>query len=220
MNLNGFVIDTVGTAHWSREALGSFSLLLWLDNDYRSTQMPYQIEALKIADSIRLPARRLTIALLLALLLGLATAWVSQLAIYYHFGGDNGLQRTAQGAKFPTLLANWLSHTKPTSWGRMAAVCTGMGIVWGLAALRNALGWGLNPIGYVVACTWTMQWLWLPMLIGWTAKAVILRYGGMRGYRTALPFFLGLVLGDYAISGALALFYTVCDVPAYRTFPI
>jgi hypothetical protein len=42
----------------------------------------------------------------------------------------------------------------------------------------------------------------------------------MKGYRASLPFFLGLVLGDYAISGALALFYTFVDVPGYRTFPI
>jgi hypothetical protein len=65
-----------------------------------------------------------------------------------------------------------------------------------------------------------MQWLWFPMLLGWIFKALILRYGGMKGYRGALPFFLGLVLGDYTISGGLALFYTLVDAPGYRTFPI
>ncbi|MDX1934415.1 MAG: DUF6785 family protein [Capsulimonadales bacterium] len=221
MNLNGFTVEAVGTAHWPREALGSFSLLLWMDNDYRSTQMPYQTEAWKIADAAGLHARRLAVALLVALIVGLIAGWVSQLYLYYAFGGDNGLQRTAQGAKFPTLLNHWLSNTRPTAWHRIGAVGFGMTAVWGLAALRTAFaGWSLHPIGYVVACTWTMQWLWLPMLIGWLAKTVVLRYGGMRGYRAALPFFFGLILGDYAVSGGLALFYTLFDVPGYRTFPI
>jgi hypothetical protein len=224
MNVNGFLVDAVGTANWSREALGAFSALSWVDSDYRSTQMPYQVETLKMADATgpHRPGgvRRLTVALLIALLVGLAAGWVSQLALFYHFGGDNGLQRTSQGTKFPNQLNNWLANTRPTDWPRLGGVAAGMGVVWTLAALRAAFtAWPLHPIGYVVACTWTMHWLWFPLLVGWLSKSLILRYGGMKGYRAGLPFFLGLVLGDYAISGLLALFYTFADVPGYRTFP-
>ena len=41
-----------------------------------------------------------------------------------------------------------------------------------------------------------MSYLWFSLLLGWASKALIVRYGGMRGYRLALPFFLGFVLGD------------------------
>ncbi|GAB4463092.1 MAG: hypothetical protein OHK0029_31160 [Armatimonadaceae bacterium] len=221
MNVNGFVVDALGTANWSKEALGGFSSVVWMDADYRSTQMPYQIEALKIGDAARIAARRLTVALAIALVIGIASAWISQLAIYYHFGGDNGLQRTNVGDKFPKQLENWLSNTKPTDWGRIAAVGGGAGVVWLLAWVRTIYtAFPFHPIGFVVSTTWTMQWLWLPMFIGWLCKSILLRYGGMPAYRGALPFFLGLVLGDYTISGALALFYTFTDVPGYRTFPV
>lgn len=221
MNVNGFLIEAVGTAHWNREALTSFSSLLWMDSDYRSTQMPYQAEALKIGSTASLAARRLTLALLLSLIVGLAAGWISQLSLYYHFGAENGLQRGSVGEKFGRLLSSWISTTKPTDWGRLGEVGVGMAVVWVLGGLRNVFsGWPLHPVGYVVSCTWTMQWLWCPMLLGWLLKALVLRYGGMRGYRGALPFFLGLVLGDYAISGGLALFYTLVDAPGYRTFPI
>jgi hypothetical protein len=41
--------------------------------------------------------------------------------------------------------------------------------------------------------------LWLPIFVSWLAKVLILRYGGLRGYRRALPFFLGLILGEFFV---------------------
>nr|CAA9293024.1 hypothetical protein AVDCRST_MAG63-4512 [uncultured Armatimonadetes bacterium] len=38
--------------------------------------------------------------------------------------------------------------------------------------------------------------LWFSMFLGWFFKSLVLRYGGMRGYNAALPFFLGLIVGD------------------------
>lgn len=221
MNVNGLVVEALGTATYSRQALGGFSTLLWMDHDYRSTQMPYQMEAMKAGNSAGLEARRLTMALLAALLVGIAAAWLSQLVIYYHYGGDNGLTRTGYGRRWPTLLQNWLSSPRPPDGERLLWVGVGGGMTLLLAALRTGFTWWpLHPIGYVVANTWTMQWIWLPMLIGWFCKAVALRYGGMGLYRSLLPFFYGLILGDYAISGLLALFYTASGLPGYRTFPI
>jgi len=58
------------------------------------------------------------------------------------------------------------------------------------------------------------------VLIGWFLKTVILRFGGVKAFRTGLPFFFGLVLGDYAISGLWSLFFLASGHPGYRTFPI
>ena len=38
--------------------------------------------------------------------------------------------------------------------------------------------------------------LWFSLLLGWVGKTLVLRFGGMKGYRAALPFFMGLILGD------------------------
>jgi hypothetical protein len=225
MGVNGLLIDGFGSANFGRATLGGLSSLLWLDHDYRSTQMPYQFDALKAADGGvgggGLNARRLTLALLLALVAGIAAGWVSQLWIYYAWGGDNGLTRTAYGRKWPGMLAAWLSSPRPADGSRLTWVGVGFLATLALAGLRLRLPWWpLHPIGFVVANTWTMQWIWMPLLIGWAAKALVLRYGGMRAYRALLPFFYGLILGDYAVSGLLALFYTATGIPGYRTFPV
>lgn len=37
--------------------------------------------------------------------------------------------------------------------------------------------------------------------ISWLVKRMLLRHGGISAYRKAIPFFLGLALGDYFIGG-------------------
>ncbi len=65
-----------------------------------------------------------------------------------------------------------------------------------------------------------MTWIWFPVLLGWLFKTLILRYGGVKIYRQALPFFIGLVIGDYAISCLWALYFLATGHAGYRTFPI
>jgi hypothetical protein len=37
--------------------------------------------------------------------------------------------------------------------------------------------------------------------LAWLLKGVVLKYGGPRLYRTVRPFFLGMILGQFAIYG-------------------
>ncbi|MDW8289915.1 MAG: DUF6784 domain-containing protein, partial [Armatimonadota bacterium] len=61
-------------------------------------------------------------------------------------------------------------------------------------------------------------WLWLPFLIAWLVKFFVLRYGGLLLYRRTLPFFLGLVLGDYTMGAVWSLIGVVWDVPTLQIF--
>ena len=39
--------------------------------------------------------------------------------------------------------------------------------------------------------------LWLPLFTSFVLKSLILRFGGLKGYRQALPFFIGLIVGEF-----------------------
>jgi hypothetical protein len=41
-----------------------------------------------------------------------------------------------------------------------------------------------------------MHAMWLSIFLGWGAKVLISRFGGTDAYRKAIPFFLGIALGD------------------------
>ena len=84
----------------------------------------------------------------------------------------------------------------------------GVLMVLGMAFMRSRFLWfPLHPTGYVMAISWAMHNLWLSAFLGWTAKSLITRYGGHSSYRAAMPFFLGLALGDVA----MMLFWLLID---------
>ena len=103
----------------------------------------------------------------------------------------------------------------------MQAVGVGSAVAVGLSLLRaRFVWWPFHPIGYAIANSGALTWLWCPIMVGWLCKWLIIRYGGIRLYRAALPFFLGLILGDYVISSLWTLTGIIFGIPVYRCFPI
>jgi hypothetical protein len=80
------------------------------------------------------------------------------------------------------------------------------------------VSWPLHPIGYAMAGTPTMNSLWLPFLIAWAVKSAVLKGGGMRSYRRCMPFFLGLILGDFFCGASATLL--ACFLPHITIYPI
>ncbi|MHB1002141.1 MAG: DUF6784 domain-containing protein [Armatimonadota bacterium] len=55
-------------------------------------------------------------------------------------------------------------------------------------------------------------------MISWFLKVLILRYWGLRGYQKAIPFFVGLVLGEFAMGGLWSFIRGVLGVQTYTFF--
>jgi hypothetical protein len=70
-----------------------------------------------------------------------------------------------------------------------------------------------------MAGSWGMYNLWCPFFVAFLAKWTILKFGGLRSYRRAVPLFLGLALGDYTIGSILSIFSIVLDRPMYQFWP-
>ena len=81
------------------------------------------------------------------------------------------------------------------------------------------LWWSLHPLGYVTADSWGMLNLWSCIFVAWVIKAVLLRYGGLASYRRAVPFFLGVALGDYIVGSIWGILGILTDTPLYHFFP-
>jgi ABC-type nickel/cobalt efflux system permease component RcnA len=77
-----------------------------------------------------------------------------------------------------------------------------------------------HPAGFALAHAFlALTWVWFPMLLGWAAKAIILRFGGMKQYRAGIPFFIGLILGDIVIGVLWSLIGAALGMDIYMFFP-
>jgi hypothetical protein len=75
----------------------------------------------------------------------------------------------------------------------------------------------LHPVGYVMGISPSeMSYIWCPMLVSWFLKFIVLRYGGLKGYRRAIPFFAGLVLGDYTMGCIWSIISATFNVVTYN----
>jgi hypothetical protein len=69
-----------------------------------------------------------------------------------------------------------------------------------LLALRHLFyWWPLHPIGYL--CAGLSGGVWFSVFLGWLIKRSVLKYGGGRLFRTAIPLFVGLLVGHFVIAG-------------------
>ncbi|MBD68737.1 hypothetical protein CMK21_01220 [Candidatus Poribacteria bacterium] len=44
-----------------------------------------------------------------------------------------------------------------------------------------------------------MNLIWFPLFLSWLIKWIVLKYGGLKVYQQGVPFFLGLILGEFVM---------------------
>jgi hypothetical protein len=162
-------------------------------------------------------------ALLVASIVGTIAGFWTYMHIYYEFGAASAKVRPAlQGIGMGTLnqVDNWLRQPRVSDHGAISATVAGGIIVLMLSFVRQRYTWWpFHPIGYCLAGTASMEYMWFPFLLGWLIKTIALRYGGVSVYRRALPFFLGLILGDYIVPMLWGIWGTIENTQVYMAFP-
>ncbi len=212
------MIEGFGSRSFGHGDLGMIGMYWWLNRAYRGHPMPHGLEGLKMADRTRARHREVFTGTILAGALGmLASMWA-----FIHLGYQLGT-----AAKFSSGYGyGWDIYNRMNQWvtapsrgqpGPVAGMAAGLAATLLLIALRSRFfGWPFHPIGYAISGSWSMNLVWLPLLIAWLAKLTVLRYGGLRLYRVALPFFLGLILGDVTMGTLWSLIGLLLGTPTYN----
>lgn len=202
----------VGARDIPKPTLAFLSLAWGFNRNYRSHPMPHQLEGLKLAQVGGFRMRPLVWVMLAAGVWGCLCAFWSLLHVYYQLGAATARIQVPGvpqvfGRDAWTRMARWttppVALRDPTQAWFVAA---GLAFSLFLMAMRGRfLWWPFHPVGFAVSSSWAMGFMWFPFLIAWVVKLTILRGSGLRGYRQALPFFLGLILGEFVVGSVCNL---------------
>jgi hypothetical protein len=191
----------------------------WFWRANRSHAMPAQLEGLRIWHGAGLAPRSLLWPMVLATILSVVAGPWACLHVGYREGALSkclGYSRWT-GTEIYGWLSNALTAGQTFSWPRWFAVFAASGLTLGLWALQMRFTWfPLHPLGY---CAGPMLvWIWLPFFIAWVIKSVVIRYGGQRVYRRLIPFFFGLIVGDYLTGAVWSLISQTFQFAGYQIF--
>ena len=217
MGPDAIINNAVGTESMSTGNLTTFTMFFWFNRAYRAHFSAHSMEGLKIAQVRKLSARAMMFAVAIALIVGLLSAYWALLHALYVHGYSGRLAGQAFASQGWTRLEGWLSFPQEA---RVAATCaTGLGILFTLLLgfMRTSFTWWVwHPVGYATSTSWSMGKLWACICVGWLAKALITRYGGADAYRKAMPFFVGLVLGEFVVGSCWGIWGAVTSTPVYH----
>jgi hypothetical protein len=212
----------LGTRDLAHADLAHIATLSWFNTDYRANGMPHEIEGLVGIKRTGARMSALVPAILLAAAVAMLAAAVWDLQLYYVNGAATAQVnswRIDMGSLPWKNLYDWTQNPKPPDAPALGGMAAGMGITLLLTALRTRLvGFPLHPAAYALNMSFANEFFWCDMFVAWLLKATILRYGGMKLYRQALPLFLGLILGDFVTGSVWSIIGTLWHLDLFRTF--
>lgn len=214
-NPRQFILDSLGSRHIPPPSLTMMSLFYAFNRGYRAHPMPHTLEGFKLAEVGNMKAWKITIAMMCAVVFGILASFWSYLVVSYDIGANPGLGNGGYNR-----LRTWLYYPSETNVPAVAFMGIGFlftGLLWWLRTRFPAFPF--HPTGYAVASSmWTFGWLWFSVFISWTAKNLILRFGGIRLYHRVLPLFLGLILGEFIVGGAWVIMRLIWGVSVYSFY--
>ena len=199
-----FVVSSLGTSIIGTSGIVALGLTyVWAAN-LRLFFMPCFANALKIAEEIGGRKRPLLWAIVIAVVLALGGSIWSVMVLSYEYGGVNLHNFWFIGV--PNNAGGWMHRllSIPREASVSGGLFTAVGAVLMLLltwARAHLLWWPLHPLGFAISTFHIMVDVWFNVFVAWSAKSLVLRFGGPALYRGARPFFLGLIMGQISVAG-------------------
>lgn len=217
MGADQMLTELLGSQNIGGRDLGMLSLLWWINRAYRGLPMAHQIEGLKAAQVTHVRPGWFHAGMWLAGVFGMAGAMIAYIGLAFKLGAASGFHSGyGYGWANYGALMSYLQHPTSPDHGAAAAVVVGLLFsVFCLVMRLRFLGWPFHPIGFAISACWSINLVWLPLLIAWCIKVSVTRWMGLKGYVRWRPFFLGLILGECLMGSFWSLLGVILDIPTY-----
>ncbi len=212
------MVLALGTRRLGAGNLTGLTFLYPFVRCFRAHPTPSELEAFRLAERSRIGYRQLLIGMILAIVFGILITFWAYLHVLYDMGAGSKARGWIVYMGWETFnrLQTWLVSPRETSGPELGVIGSSFLFTIFLMIMKiRFLWWPLHPGGYVLVSGTGMGGLWFPIFLSWSAKAIVLKLGGVKLYRQAVPFFLGLILGDYTLGCVWSLIGLVLQMPTY-----
>ncbi|HJN14079.1 MAG TPA: DUF6785 family protein [Armatimonadota bacterium] len=194
------VIQALGPRAIGRDGMLALGLSYSWHGDVQTVLSALAAEAVQVQRHGGISGRDMTRGVMLSVFLGLIVAPLSVLWLGYRHGAATWPTWVFRGWG-PATYGQVLGQINtPGSFDPRPLIFTGIGALAmvGLTVLNHQFAWWpLHPLGLAAASSFTLYAVYLAFLIAWMVKIIILRWGGVKTYRSCVPFFIGLMVGHY-----------------------
>jgi hypothetical protein len=176
----------------------------WKIGDQASNTMANIMQAYKIADLGGLHSRSTAWLILVSLILALFASHPTALyAIYSRSVPGLGWWPRAAFGGFGTQLIQLLHAPKPFTAGNYGNMLLGAAVTLALQALRQRyVWWPFHPLAYVAITggpAFMGERYGFSILVGWTIRKIVQRFGGYTAYNAFRPAAIGVVAGNAVV---------------------
>jgi hypothetical protein len=208
--------NALGTRALGDGNMTAFASFWWFNRAYRAHFSAHSMEGFKLAQLTRTRSRSMMVAMVVAVIVGsIAAFWAVLHACYVH--GAAGKVAGHFASEGWGRMANWMNRPQDPRYAATAATVIGLLFTLLLGALRMRFTWWLwHPVGYATSMSWSMGKMWFCIFLGWLAKLLITRYGGAKAYRKALPFVVGIVLGEFVVGSLWQIYGSIYSTKVYH----
>ncbi len=201
----GMTAALMGTPVFGQAGMIALVLNYVWASDIRTFVMASAANSLRMTTVVEKGHRRLFWGFLIAIVLAFAASFYITLSAGYRDGAAGMSAWFFGPTGVPTIGYKWAleraaADAGPSKLGWITTLMGG-GLYLLLAAARfRFMNWPFHPVGFAMAQTWIMDAIWFSPFVTWLIKSVLLRYGGMRAYLFMRPFFVGLIMGQFALN--------------------
>jgi hypothetical protein len=200
-----------GTRGMGARGLGMLAILRPYMGEQRPNPAPAQLEGLRMAERASInPTHLAWIMVAVVPFTMLCYFWAS---IHVGYSLGLGTSKVSQETIFVARdtaekLDSWLRTPAEANRSGVEAIGVGFGGTLLLMALKLRFpNWPVHPVAFPLAFGYPIDVMLPAIVISWAAKSLLLRYGGLRAHRRALPFFLGLLAGSATVGLLQAILF-------------
>lgn len=209
--------NAVGTRNLGEENTAVFSQFFFFNRAYRAHYSAHSIEGFKIAQMQGMKSRSMLVAMCIALVVGLLSGYWALMHSFHVHGFTHSPAGNAFAQEAWARMDSWVNFPQDPRIPNTVGAVVGLLFAIFLGAMRMSFAWWpLHPVGYATCSSWSMEKLWACIFVAWAAKLIITRYGGAPAYRKAIPFFVGLVLGEFVVNSLWTIWGVMTGTPVYQ----